>query len=334
MKVGILSLAHMHAYGYAKSIESIPGLILDSVWDDDPNRGARASSAFGVPYVADMAEFLGRGLDIVIVCSENASHRAHVEAACRMGINVLCEKPIATRSEDAVAMIRAASDAGVRLSIAYSCRYAGPVQAAYNRLVREGALGAVHAIVATNRGKMPGGWFVNPEASGGGAVIDHTVHVVDLVRWFKSAEVERVWALADRMIHKDIPVEDCGLLCMELTDGTTVTLDTSWSRPKVYPTWGDVTMQFIGDRGVLAVDAFGEAMTVYDDRNGRMYQAGWGINSDAELLRSFASAVGGDTEPLITGVDGLRCLEVVEAAYESIATNRLVAVKRAEVTSS
>ena len=128
-----------------------------------------------------------------------------------------------------------------------------------------GKIGKVLAIAATNQGSMPGGWFIDKTLSGGGALLDHTVHVADLVRWFTGAEFADVYAEADTLFH-DIGVEDSGLLSFSMTDGTICTLDCSWSRLPHYPTWGGVTLNILGTDGYVSVDAFGQTLALYTEQ--------------------------------------------------------------------
>ncbi len=111
--------------------------------------------------------------------------------AAQHGVHVLCEKPIATTLEDARAMIASCERAQVKLMIAYPpVRYNTPVLRV-KEMVERGAVGEVLAIRGTNHGRLPGGWFVEPELSGGGAVLDHTVHVIDLIRWIFQKSLSR-----------------------------------------------------------------------------------------------------------------------------------------------
>lgn len=172
------------------------------------------------------------------------------------------------------------------------------------------------AIRGTNRGKMPGGWFIDRELAGGGAVMDHTVHVVDAVRWLLGREFISVYAEVDSRIW-GIPLDDCGMLSLELEGGIIMTQDPSWSRPKSFPTWGDVTLEFVGTEGVIYLDAFAENFLVYDDGQGQILQEFYGGDMDYGLIKDFVAAVAEDREPSITGWDGLKALEVTLAAYES-----------------
>nr|PZN41135.1 MAG: gfo/Idh/MocA family oxidoreductase [Bacillota bacterium] len=317
MRVAILSFAHMHAWSYAAAVKRNPEAELACIWDEDPDRGREAARRFGCPYVEDLEAALAPETGAVIVTAANAHHKDLALRAARAGKHILCEKPLATTLADGEAMIAAGKGAGVQLMTAFPCRYAPPVIRARAAL-QAGAIGEVLAIRATNRGRMPGGWFVQKELSGGGAVMDHTVHVVDLIRWLLGREVTSVYAEMATRFH-DLEVEDCAILTMELEGGIFATLDPSWSRPPVYPTWGDVTMEFVGTRGTLWVDAFGQNLTLYNNRAQAAQWIGFGADVDEAMVADFIRCARENRTPPITGEDGLRAMEVALLAYESAA---------------
>lgn len=169
----------------------------------------------------------------MIVTSENSTHRKFVAIAARKGKHVLCEKPIATTVEDANAMVEICKENNVKLQMAFLVRYSASVRKA-KEIIGAGFLGDVINLVGNNHGRMPGGWFTDLELSGGRAVMDHTVHVVDIVRWLLDCEFTTVYATFGTLIH-DIRVEDCGLEMFKLSTGQYMTLDCSWSRPRAHP---------------------------------------------------------------------------------------------------
>lgn len=325
-RIGILSVAHMHCASYAQALIADPDAELVGLADADAVRGREAAAAFGTAFYPSEAALLDAGLDGVIVTSENVHHRRLVETAARSGVRaILCEKPLATTLEDARAMIAACDAAGVRLATAFPCRYSP----AYRRLkeqVQSGAGGDVLAIRGTNRGSMPGGWFTDRALSGGGAVIDHTVHVADLNRDLLGREATEVYAeIGSGFYHQDW--DDTGFLTITYEGGVFATLDTSWSRPKTYPTWGDLTMQVVGTNGVLDLDMLAQSLTHYDDRAGRISWPHWGSGTDAGLVADFLKLCAGEDAPaLATGEDGLRALAVALAAYQSAERGAPVAV--------
>jgi len=314
MRVGIISFAHGHAYGYASALQKINGIELVGIADDSQERGEKVAAQFQSKHYADYLELFDQDIEAVIITSENSLHMEHVVSAARKGIHILCEKPLASKVEDAKKMIQVCKENNVILQTAFPVRFNTPIVNA-KKIIDSGELGKIIAIKGTNRGTNPGGWFVDKEKSGGGAVIDHTVHVVDVIRWYTGAEVTEVYAEVDNKIS-DFDIDDCGLLTMEFDNNMFATLDCSWSRNKTYPTWGDVTLEIVGTNGTLTVDAFEQKTAVYSNEEGAQWDF-WGDNMDEELVADFITTVREKRDPSITGEDGLKALEVAIAAYES-----------------
>jgi predicted dehydrogenase len=228
--------------------------------------------------------------------------------------------------EDARDMIARCNETGTKLQIAFPVRFSPPVQQLKAALDAQ-QFGQVYAVKCTNHGTMPGGWFIDRDLAGGGAVIDHTVHVIDLLRWFWDVEITEVYAeVGESLLHPDLGIDDAGMLSFQLSNGVYGTLDTSWSRPASYPTWGDVKIEVIGERGGVHLDAFNQNLTVSSDRAGKMQWVPWGSNMDLGLIQNFVEMIRDGSEPFITGEDGLRALEVALAAYRSAASGQPVAL--------
>lgn len=315
MKIGIISFAHMHAYGYAQAVKRIEGVELSGIADENAERGQKYADEFGTAYYPSAEELLKQDIDAVIVTSENVGHKEHVIAAAGAGKHVLCEKPLSTNVSDAQEMIDVCRESGVLLQTAFPVRFNSTVVRA-KQMIDEGRLGRIIAIKGMNRGRNPGGWFVDPALSGGGAVLDHTVHVADLMRWFTGAEVKEVYAEVDHLISEH-EIDDCGILSLEFDNGIFGTLDCSWSRNKEYPTWGDVGLEIVGTAGTLTVDAFNQKVHVYSDDHGYRHHF-WGDDMDEGLIRDFIRSVReGKKEASITGEDGLQAVKVALAAYDA-----------------
>ncbi len=314
MKAGIISFAHMHAHDYAAQLIAHPDAELAAVWDADEKRGRAAAEKYGAAYVAELERFLALPIDAVVVCSENARHKEHVVAAARAKKHILCEKPIATSTADAEEMIRVCREEGVALRIAFPVRHATAARLARDR-IRAGELGRVLAVRSSNRGKRPGGWFADPALSGGGAAADHTVHLTDAIRWMLDDEVRRVYAELETSFSDDGAVEDCGVVLLEMRSGTIVSIDPSWSMPDAYPTWGDLTMEIVGERGTLTLDLFRQSSRWYAAGSAETAWLPWMDDLNEGLIREFVEGVRDGRPPEIAGEDGLRTLEVVEACY-------------------
>lgn len=325
LRIGIVGVAHSHVFTYANVLLQRPDAKLIGVFDPDGERGRQAAEQFATKAVADHRQLI-QEVDAVLVFSENRFHMKYASDAAAAGRAVLVEKPLTTTGEDARALIDLCERQGVALQTVFPTRFNLSVNRIKQR-IDAGQIGEVVAISATNHGKMPGGWFTDPELAGGGAVLDHTVHLVDIMRWMLASEVREVYAETGTLLH-DIPVEDCGLLSMQFENGTIATLDTSWSRPSSYPTWGNVTMRIVGTKGVLHLDAYAQAGQMWVNEAGGAHRlAGWGEAPHAGLIDEFLDSVRQKRKPCVTGEDGLRAAEVAWSAYDSAKLRQPVPVK-------
>ncbi len=322
IRIGLISFAHMHAYSYAACLAAIDDVELARIWDDDARRGRAAAKQFGCAFVPELEAFLGSGLDGAIVCSENVTHRAMVEAAANAGLCVLCEKPLATTIADAKAMIAACERAGVGLGTAFPCRFITSLQSMKAQVDR-GDLGQLYAGACTNNGRFPGGWFADTALSGGGATMDHTVHVSDALRWITGQEIVKVYCEKVRAFQPQIDTDDTGSVHFEMENGAVISHVASWNRARSFPTWGDVTIELIGSKTVLGVDAFRQKIDVYDDGAMKAEWVGWGENPDLGLVRDFVESIREKRLPAASGLDGLRAVQATVAAYRSAETGKV-----------
>jgi predicted dehydrogenase len=322
LKTGILSTAHLHAGGYARALATNPRSQLLGIADEEPERGRAMAERFGVAFY-DSYERLVEEADAVAIASENVKHRQFVELAASHGCHMICEKPLCTTIEDGRAMLEACEKAGVQLMTCFPCRYAP----SYRRLVervRAGEVGEVLAVCATNHGQMPqNSWFNVVSLSGGGAMMDHTVHVADLLRALLGSEAVEVYAeTGNNMYHGSY--EDIAMLTVTFENGVFATIDASWSRPLSFRTWGDVTMNVVGTGGVAEIDLFSQAVLSYSNKDMRVREAGYGTDLDRELMSDFLAAAEEGTPVPISGYDGFKAAEMAIAGYESARTGRPV----------
>jgi predicted dehydrogenase len=319
-----LSAAHVHASSYAACLNALPNVEFVGVWDDDAKRGADAAQAWNTKYHADLDALLSDNLQAAVITAENIRHAPLTKAAAARGLAVMCEKPLATTVEEGEAMIAACREAGVPLMTAFPCRFS-PVAMRLKATVDSGAIGRVLAIKGANRGKNPGMWFNDKSKAGGGAVIDHTVHVADLIHWITGAAASTVAAEIDNHFYHGA-FDDTGNLFIRYKDGLFATIDTSWSRPKSFPTWGDVTLEIVGEKGSVYGDLFAQHFRVFSDETNRMDYAPWGDNIDLAMVSAFIAAVENGTPVPITGEDGLAAARIALAAYRSSESHTAVEV--------
>ncbi|UXN23377.1 Gfo/Idh/MocA family oxidoreductase [Curtobacterium flaccumfaciens] len=332
LRVGVLSFAHTHAISYLGALAAMPDV---EVRGTDPGgvstgtelgdlRGAELARALGAGYADSVDELLAWGPDAVIVTSENARHREFVELAVAAGAHVLCEKPLATSWQDGLAIREAVDRAGVLLMMAFPVRFA----LAFDRLraTRDsGALGTVFSVRGANNGMLPlARWFTDVRLSGGGALVDHVVHVADLIDGLTGAAPVSVTAVANRVLHADrANAETAGLVTITYDDGTIAAIDCSWSRPDTSPVWGGLTLDVAGTGGTVSVDFFGAAARGLDAVGGRPIELRYGPDHDLPMLRTFLAAVKSGEQPQPDVGVGRRTLSIVLAAQQSVRTGTI-----------
>lgn len=332
LKIAVMSFAHTHAQGYVELLTASDNV---SVLTADPGthpdgelRGRALATELGVDYVDTFEELLSWKPDAVIVTSENARHREHVEMAAAAGAHILCEKPLATTLDDGKAMLAAAEAAGVLLMVAFPVRFASTfhhLKADYDA----GMLGQPVSVRGSNNGKLPlaRAWFTDPALSGGGALVDHVVHIADLLEGLMHSAPLSVTAITNQKLHADrAKAETAGLVNITYANGVIAAIDCSWSQPETAATWGGVKLTVTGTRGTVDIDFFGPRAHGLDSLSGRPIETTYGPNFDEALLGTFLDAVRTGVQPQPDGNVGLRTLRIVLAAQESAMTGRTVSI--------
>jgi predicted dehydrogenase len=335
--VAMLGAAHMtHAWAYARALAGSPNARLVGIHDAEVDHTRWIRQDFDVPFFEDARALVASpAVDAVVVCSANADHRAHVELAASLGRHILCEKPIATTVDDARAMITACRQADVQLHIAFVSRFV-PLVARARDAVRSGRLGDLIGLVGGNRGRPPlppsyPSWITDPMAAGGGALIDHSVHVTDVMRHVSGLEVTEVSAEAGSLLW-DCGVDDVAILSLRFDNGAVGSVDPSWSVPANNPWDYDFYLRLVGTEGSLDITDAAESLLVVSNRHGGprgVRHASFAEDADQAMVEAFLASVGGGAvqEPCATGEDGLRALEIALAGYRS-ATSGSVAGRR------
>ncbi len=329
MRIGILSFAHLHAEAYVNNLRAIPDVDLIGFADDNITRGQYFAKEFNLRRFDSYEHLLTEKPDGVIITSENTTHLPLVQMSAEASAHVLCEKPIATTLEDAQGIVDVCQRAGVNLMTAFPMRFSPPA-VEIQQLVNGQSLGQIYGINGANQGSLPRfhqaegqpnldrDWFVDKSRAGGGAIMDHIVHLVDLLRWYLKSEVVEVYAETNQIFHGDeVDVETGGLVMLTFENGTFASLDCSWSKPPYYPTWGGLTMEIVSEKGLVTLDAFKQGLTVYRQSVGRPTYAPWGSDANQGMINEFIASIRGLRQPTITGNDGYKATEIVVAAYRS-----------------
>ena len=321
MRIGIMSFAHLHAEGYINNLRNAPDVEMIGFSDTDAERGQHFAEKYNARWFPTHEALLAEGVDGVAVCSENANHRELVEMAAKAGAHVLCEKPIEITPEDAIAMRDVCAANNVQFMTAFPMRFAPATRETKLRLER-GDLGTVYGFNGINHSEIPRAhraWFAQKALAGGGAVMDHTVHLVDLLRWFFECEVVEVFAEVDNLFYPgEVDVDTAGIVLLTLQNGVIASVDCSWSRPTYYPRWGHLKYEIVGDKGFTVVDAFAQHHTVFSKSGARNPMwIGWGPDSDQAMINEFIASIREQRPPAVGWKDGYEAMRVALACYES-----------------
>ena len=164
-------------------------------------RAAFACDGRAVPVFPTLDAFLQtRPSGAVYILTPNALHAPQSIAALTVGLDVLCEKPIATSSHDAARMLDAARAAGRHLQIAHVLRDSAAMRTLADWLA-DGRIGAVtdaHAEVDFDLPPSARSWVDDPHLAGGGVLLDLGVHCVDLFQWLFGGPLMAEAAAFDR----------------------------------------------------------------------------------------------------------------------------------------
>lgn len=329
MRIGIMSFAHLHAEAYISNLKNVADVEFLGIADENISRGRYFSGLYGVQHFKTNAELLKEKPDGVVICSENVNHHPMVEMAASAGAHILAEKPLALSMADCQSMIDVCRENGVFLMTAFPMRFSAAILEVKNFLDRDG-LGRIFAMVGTNQGQVPShhrAWFVDKHLAGGGAMLDHSVHLADIYRWYLNSEVIEVYAQSNHIIQAGIiDVETAGMLMLRFENETFATIDFSWNRPKRFNTWGGLTIELIGEKGVVDVDAFSTNLEIHGgvEQHCRLHPVGSDANQD--MIHEFCAAIREDRQPRVSGYDGMKAFEIADAAFQSAQSGQPVSL--------
>lgn len=289
----------------------------------------------------DAAELLaGPEIDCVIVSTPPDSHESIVIAALEAGKHVLCEKPAAPTPRAARRMAEAAARAGKALAIGFNQRHF-PNVAFLKALIDDGKLGRISRVAAYAGHPGPpehhSPWESDPGATGGGALMDNGIHLIDHVRYL-GGEFDEVSGVRSSEVW-DKGAEDNASVLLAANDGRSADLRVSWTEWRGYRFWIEV----YGDLGVgrasygpMYAQATYAATPGGTSRTERRFfpsialrekLVGWQTTVQRTFeaeIRDLESRVAGSACSSASAFDGFRAVEIAHALYEASDARRPV----------
>lgn len=315
------------AQAYAQAFKTCETARLVAVADIRPEAARALAEGVGCESF-DSCEALADGarVDAVVVCAPPVAHPDICLFFAERRAHVLCEKPLSINSSSARAMLGAAREAGVLLTMASKFRYVEDVIRA-RQIVSSGILGEVVLFenAFTSRVDMTARWNSDPSISGGGVLIDNGTHSVDLMRYFLGplSDVQVV----EGKRSQNLPVEETVRIFVRSEGGVMGSIDLSWSINKEL----DNYLSIYGSRGTIQVGW----------RESKYRQAGaaeWVVFGNGydkvqafrSQIENFSRAIRGEEALLISAEDALASVEVIEAAYAALRRSRWTTVEGAQ----
>lgn len=350
LKVGIVGLAHLHPRSYMPLFASEPSTTVVAVSEADTELREPFCKDFGVKGYSSLERMLEKERpDIAAIFLPHSDCPAAAELCAAAGAHLMVEKPMAASSAGAMRIVKAARRAGVKLTTGYVWRF-HPVSREIRRMTRDGLLGDIvggEGRCAAGRltryidGHSP--WILQRSRSGGGPMYNLGVHWIDLLRWILGDEVAEVSG-RNVKVNTRYDIEDNSFAHLRFNGGTVAALDISYTVPDAFPHGRDLYISLRGTRGVLSwapayegdkdvLDVCGDAPELSGSPRRRLEfelepVKGYSGHMGKEYVRTFAEAVLNDTEPPITGEDGVAVLKVVEAVYAAAEQKQWMEVVR------
>jgi len=264
----------------------------------------------------------GKTIDAAVICTPPNTHAEIANFFLKKGVHVLCEKPFALNSKQAMLMVKTAEENDCLLMMASKFRYVEDIIWAKS-LIASGILGEIVLFenVFCSHVDMKNRWNSNRELAGGGVLIDNGSHSIDIAR-FLLGPLVKVQAEKGRNVQ-GLEVEDTAHIYFKTHLDTQGVIDLSWSIHKER----DSYVEIFGTQGVLSIgwktSKYRQSETLKWVEFGTGYDK---LGAFKRQLENFVASIKGRENPLITSIDGLESVRAIEASYKSMDKDKWVVV--------
>ena len=315
MKFGLISLAHVHAPGYAEQIVK-SGNELVGVWDDNEDRLRSFLKRFKTKVYDSLDDLLSTPeIEAVVITSPTSDHLEHIKKALEHGKHILCEKPLSTNVEEGKKILELVNASSSKFMMSFPSRL-DPLHLSVKKAINSGIIGDILEVKVrvSHSGAIDGwfsdkSWFVDPIKAGGGGFMDLGVHGADFMRWLLEAEAVEVNGLTFNLTGR-YEIDDHGIAVIRFSNGVIGVLEAGWAQSHGYN-----PLEVYGTQGsVLKLGS--ESLKIYSRKLG-----GWftpDVPGKREtVIERFVSYVEGRKTPLATAEDGYKATEIIQATYIS-----------------
>lgn len=315
---------------HAECLTHIENAELVAVCDVVEERARALGEKFNCSYYMDIEEMLKeQDIEIVNICTPSGLHAECGIVCAKAGKHIICEKPIDVNEENAVRLIKACEEAGVKLSVISQHRFdKGLVE--LKKAVDRGEIGKLYFGGSYTKwyrsqeyydsGEWRGTWALD----GGGALMNQSIHYVDLLQYIMGP-IEEIYASCASIGHERIEVEDEAVATVRfkngaigVIEGTTNAYPGLFTRLDIYGEKASVVIE--NDKVVLWKYKDGTEKEVVDkDRNIIAGSSAKDLSNYSHILqfKDVIEAIEEDRKPKVDGYEGLKPLKIILAIYKS-----------------
>ena len=315
---------------HAEQIQSVGKLV--AVCDVIKIKAEELGKKYNAEVFTSIEELLTnkKDIDVAVICTPNGLHAEQSIRSLREGCHVLCEKPMAIRSIDCIAMIEAAEKAAKHLFVVKQNRFNPPVTA-IKKLLDEKRLGKIYSIQLNcfwNRGAKyyENSWRGTKELDGG-TLFTQFSHFIDLLYWMLG-DVKQVKALNKNFAHKNIiDFEDTGVAIVEFENGIIGTINYTVNS---YKKNMEGSLTIFGEKGTVKIGGQYlnelEYQQIHDlvitdlpagsKANDYGYYQGSMSNHD-KVYKNLVDVINNNAAMVANSHDGLKTVEIIEKIYSA-----------------
>ena len=292
------------------------------------------ANQFGISRQYDTVEALvaSGGVDALIVGTPNYLHASQTITALNAGVHVMVEKPMSMNVQEAERMCEAAAKSGALLMVAHCWRFDPEVlwlrgqSPKLGKIIRTKGIG-----VHTHWG--PSGWFTQKEFAGGGALADMGIHALDTARYLLGdPEPVSVYAKMGTY-YKDFDVDDTGTIIVEWDNGAISFIESGWWQP--HADGPEAATQLYGTQGFGQLFPTKLEIPNLPDQKVNVIDPGFEFprqeHSPQSLydaqMKYFIECIEKDQVLVPGGAEGWTNMKIVDAAYESSRTGKVVEIE-------
>lgn len=329
--IGCGSVAPTHARG----IEKIEGAKLVAACDLVTEKAEKFAKEYNCDPYTDSAEMLAReDVDAVCVLTPSGLHAEVGIQAAKAGKHLVVEKPIDVSLANADDLLCAVKEAGVKLAVISQHRFDNAI-IKIKKAIAEGKFGQLNFGAShtkwyrTQEYYDSGDWRGTWKLDGGGALMNQSVHYVDMLQYIMGP-VEEVFAYCATRDHVRIEVEDVAVASVKfksgaigLIEGSTVAYPGFYTRLDINGSDGSAIVQ-AGQIVEWKLKNENESEAVVKEEVEGAQDAQITSSSHQRQLADFVTSLRENREPFVNGEEGRKPLEIILAIYESARTGKPV----------